>query len=120
MSLIESFFTNTYEVERRQDGYYKDGFWREGGVEILQIRGSLQPMTGRKIKIEAMEGERLSQMYEFYTDQRVVARTPGKLKRPDSVKINGESYKVIEVEEWVGQRVDLPHYKTTLVRESFK
>lgn len=118
MTLIDNFLTDTYTVTRSLGGSYVNGIYVSDGDETLTVKGSLQPMTPREIKLAEEAGERLTDGKKFYadTDLRVIDRATG-LKRSDKVTINGETYKVVSVTIWQGLRVDLPHYKHILNRE---
>ena len=95
MSLIDSFVTGTYTVSRSGEGYYREGIWQPGAVETLEVKGSLQPLTAREIKVAVPEGERLKQTYKFYSDKPLNVIGTQKLKTSDKVEINGETFKVI-------------------------
>ena len=116
MSLINHFLTGTYTVTRSTGGSYVKGIWRPGPTEDIQVKGSLQPLSPREIKL-VEEGERLKQLYKFYTDTPLRPIDTKTLARSDKIKVNGDSFKVLSVETWQGLKVRLPHYKTVLARE---
>lgn len=117
MSLIDRFLTNTYEVKRSRPGTYSGGFYQDGGFDTIQVRGSLQPLTGgREIKMPE-EGNRLKQYYKFYTDAPLLLDNTRSLAGADIITVNGDTFKVLGTEQWQGLKVDLPHYKSMLVRE---
>lgn len=118
MTLINNFLTGSYTVTRSGGGSYVNGIWTPNPSSTIEVSGSLQPMSMREAKLAAEEGERLTDMFKFYSDVdlRVISRDGG-LSEGDVVTINGDAYKVLGVEKWQGLRVDLPHYKHMLKRE---
>lgn len=118
--LIPNFLTGAYKVTRMSAGYYKDGRYVPGDTETLTIRGSLQPIGGREIKL-LEEGERVKDHFFFYSNEPLSIIDTKALGRSDVMEINGETYKVIDVEGWQNQPGfgghTLPHYKTRLYRE---
>lgn len=117
MTLIDSFLTATYTVTRSGGGSYVNGNWVPAATSTVEVKGSLQPMSMREAKLQAEEGERLTDMFKFYADQQLIPLDRAdNLKDSDIVTIDGETYKVLGVEKWQGLRVDLPHYKHTLRR----
>ena len=117
MTLIDNFLTGTYSVSRSLPGSYVKGIWQSGGSSTVTVKGSLQPMSMREIKLAGEEGERLTDMFKFYSDTDLSLIDQGTLTPADVITINGETYKVIGIEKWQGTLVGLPHYKHMLKRE---
>lgn len=116
MSLIESFLTNTYTVRRSSGATVVNGRWEESGFTTVVVKGSLQPLNAREIKM-LPEGFRLKQMYKLYSDASIATINTASQAGADKVTIDGETFKVISVEDWKGTKVDLPHFKSILQRE---
>lgn len=114
MSLIGRFLTGEYVVEKYGPGSYIKGIWQPGAIQTVKVRGSMQPLSAREMKLP-MEGSRLKQAYKFYTDTQLTTIGTSNLKDADHIKINGESYRAMSVETWEG--VDLPYFKTIVWRE---
>jgi len=113
-SPVQRFASGTYKVCRFGAGKYIDGFYEQGKLEEICVKGSLQPTNARELKIPE-EGARLKQFWKFYTDQPIVTIGTRRLSKADVVTINGETYKVWSQEIWQGFR--LAHYKAILYRE---
>lgn len=116
MSLIERFLTGTYQVTRSTGGTYVNGFYQAGRTQTITMMGSLQPTNARELKLPE-EGNRLKQLWKFYSDQPLLNNNTVSLGNSDIVLINGDTYKVMSVEIWQGVHVDLPYYKSILSRE---
>ena len=118
--LIPNFTTGVFEVERSAPGFFKNGRFKPGEKEIVHISGSLQPIGPRDIK-QMTEGERLQDHFWFFSDVPLVTITTQPTTQSDIIKINSETYRVMGVEEWSNfgsfTGVDLPHFKTRLIRE---
>ena len=114
MTLIEHFLTGSYTIRRRTPGYYKEGIYHGGPDEEIQVRGSMQPVNARELKIVS-EGVRLKQYYKFYTDAPILAINTKTLANADVVEINGETFKVMSVENWLGTA--FPYFKSIIYRE---
>lgn len=114
MSLIPHFATGTYQVTRKGQGTYQDGFYIAGADETISMRGSLQPTTARELKIQE-EGNRLRQYFNFFTDSPLVVTDTKTLSDSDRVTIDCDTFKVMSTEPWRG--VDLPYYLSVLCRE---
>lgn len=112
--LIPSFATGKYEVRRTLLGQWVDGYYQGTTFQTFEIVGSLQPLTEREIQ-QLPEGERNSQHWKLYTDGRLRPSEEFGLKSSDRVIVYGEPYKVMGTQRW--QNVDLPYFKTILVRE---
>ena len=115
-SLIDHFLTNTYTVTRRTPASYQGGFYVPGQDQTLTMRGSLQPLTPRDVKMPE-EGARLKQDYKFYSDSPLLVINTKSLANSDVVTIDGETYKVTSQEKYIGFKVDLPYFKMILERE---
>ena len=117
---IGHFLNGEYEVTRSTGGYYKDGYYVENEPETITIIGSLQPLNPREDKMPE-EGERLKQMFKFYSTEPLLTLNTKSLAESDVVTINGDTFKVVAVEKWSNEfgfgGVDFPHYKTLLQRE---
>lgn len=116
MSLIGQFLTGTYTVERQRPGFYKNGEFQAGKAESVTVRGSLQPLGMREIKM-LPEGDRVKDLLKFYSDTALTIIDPRLSRGADRVIIDGERYKVISTEKWAGPAVGLPHFKSILSRE---
>jgi len=116
VSLVDSFFTNTYMVERSGPGSYENGFYVAGAKETIKVRGSMQPLNARELKL-VEEGSRLKQYFKFYSDQPITTINTKTLNRADVITVDGDTYKVFSVESWHGTRVDLPYFKSIIYRE---
>lgn len=115
LSLIDSFMTGAYTVKRQKPGYYHDGFYQGGGTdEEVKIKGSMQPLSGREIKM-VEEGYRLKQLFKFYSDKSLSVIDTKGLKDTEVVMINNERFRVISVERWMGTSLD--YFKSILARE---
>ena len=114
MSLIDRFMTGSYKVNRKAPGYYQEGFYHAGADEVVTVRGSLQPLSPREIKF-VEEADRLKQLFSFYSDAPVLTDDMRRLAGADRVTINGDKFKVISVENWMG--CSLPYFKSVLARE---
>lgn len=117
--LISSFTTGAYEVKRSGAGFYKNGVYRKGEIEEIKMNGSLQPISGNEIK-QSTDGERLKYDFKFYSFEPLVTIGTGELSQADEIEINGTSFRVVSVQEWENSigfgGVDLPHFKTMLLR----
>jgi hypothetical protein len=119
--LINSFLTGSYLVTRSTAGTFVKGRYVPGSTETVTIKGSLQPLRGKEIKMIA-EGERIQDHFTFYSDKPLVIINTKTFADADKVAINGDTYRVVGVESWQSQagfssKVDLPHYKSILKRE---
>jgi hypothetical protein len=106
--------TGEYTVKRYGAGYYQEGEYIPGAQETVKMLGSLQPTSGRDLKLQS-EGGRLRQYFKFYSDQPLLTINMRELAKADVVEINGDKYKVMSVIAWEG--TDIPHYKSILYRE---
>lgn len=116
MSLIDRFLTTTYTITRNTSGQYKGGFYVPGPTQTMKMDGSLQPTSARELKLPE-EGNRLRQYWKFYSDQPLLTNDTKSLANSDIVTIDGETYKVMNVEKYQGIGVDLPYYKSIVYRE---
>ena len=119
--LVPSFFSGNYTITRSKSGTFDRGRYVPGPKETIQVKGSLQPIGGRDIKM-LEEGERIRDHYTFYSDAAISVIDTTTQAEADVVTINGETYRVVSVEEWENQpgfagRIDLPHFKSILKRE---
>jgi hypothetical protein len=113
MTLVQKFLTGTYRVSRQGPGFYREGFYVPGASQDIEIQGSLQPLSGREIKL-VEEGDRLKALFKFYSDAPVLVDDPRRLAGSDRVVIDGETYKVLSIERWLGS---LSYFKSVLARE---
>ena len=116
MTLIDHFITNVYTVTRNGPGSYQGGLYTHGPSETVLIRGSLQPNHSRSLK-QPEEGDRIHQTYDFYSDQPLLTDSTKTLASSDRVIVDGENYRVMDSERWIGFHIDLPYFRSTLVRE---
>lgn len=114
MSLIGNFLTGTYDVTRSGPGAYVSGEYVKGTTETVKMKGSLQPLNAREMKL-VEEGTRLRQYFKFYSDQQLLVVNTKTLNKADVVTIDGTTFKVYSIENWKG--VDLPYFKSILYRE---
>lgn len=114
MTLVQRFLTGTYEVTRTTAGQNIKGRYVPGPKETLQVEGSMQPTTGRELKLPP-EGARLRQYFIFYTDQKILNINTKSLGDSDVITIDGDTYRAMEITPWRG--TDLDHYKTLVWRE---
>ena len=114
MSLVQRFMTRTYKVTRSKKGTYVKGRYIPGPTETIKVDGSLQPSTARELKLPD-EGNRLRQVFKFYTDKPVVTNNTKTLADADKVEINGESFKAMALTPWQG--TDLDYFMTAVWRE---
>lgn len=108
------FNTKTYTVTRKAAGSYSEttGRWTDGTSSTFSASGTLQPMSGDKMKA-LMEGNRLISAYAFITGTKLIATDPDTGITGDSVALDDGDYEVQAVEQWSNI---LPHYECTLVR----
>lgn len=114
MSLIDSFLTDDYDVERSAPGTYVNGRYVPGAREKLKVCGSLQPTSAREIKMPE-EGNRLKQYWKFYTDEKILLNNPATLSDSDHIMVNGESYRAMASTQYQG--TDLDYFMTIIWRE---
>lgn len=86
-----------------------DGTFVPGATEVLQILGSLQPMTAEEL-ISIPEGDRARERFRFYSFSPLKNDSNALLKQHDAVDVNGVSYEVEKVEHWPN------HGKAVIVR----
>lgn len=119
-SLLSKFITGDYTVRRFGEGFYDRGIYQKGEEETISMKGSLQPVTAREIK-QSTDGERLTYDFKFYSFEPLLTINTTTLNQSDKVVINDETFRVMGFEEWSNQvgfgGVDLPHFKTKLLRE---
>ena len=114
MTIIERFLSGTYAVRRSTGGQYVEGVYQPGPIEELHVRGSLQPLSPRELKL-VQEGARLKQFWKFFTDVPIGVVGTRTLAQSDVITINGDTYKVYSVEIWQG--FGMSYYKSILWRE---
>ena len=118
---IPNFLSGNYTITRSKAGAFVRGRYQQGPTETLMISGSLQPIGSRDIKM-LDEGERIQDHYFFFSDQALTINNDKSFQDSDVVIINGETYRVVGVEEWSQQAgftgIDLPHFRTLLKRRT--
>ena len=114
MTLVARFMTGEYEVQRPKRGAYVRGRYVRGEVETIKVSGSLQPTNARELKLPE-EGNRLKQFFKFFTDEPVLVGSTATLAEPDTVVVNGETYRAMSLLTWAG--TDLDYFATVLWRE---
>lgn len=114
MTLIQRFMTDTYTVIRSTGGQNVKGRYVPGPTEEIQVEGSLQPTSGREVKLPE-EFARLHQIFKFYTDVRICSISAVTLADADRITINGEKYRAMSIDPWQG--TDLDHFKSLVWRE---
>ena len=109
MSLIDSFLTDTNEVERRGPGRWVRGRYEKGQLNILTVKMSVQPLSREQL-LQLPEGQRTSDALNFYTDLPLFTGDEKKLRSADIVRHRGKRYQIEEVGDWT--KTDLPHYRS--------
>lgn len=107
-SLINSLDSRKYPLKRTSGGEYVDGIWQSTGDENLEVKGSVQPLTGREIQ-RIPEGRRNTERKKIYTGDLLQPGESDTLKNADEITIDGDIFQVETVEPWNG------HYKAMLV-----
>lgn len=114
MSLIARFMTGTYKVIRSSQGTYIKGRYVAGPTCEICVDGSMQPSNARELKLPE-EGNRLRQYFKFYTDEPVLTNNMATLASPDTVIIDGDTYRAMAPLSWKG--TDLDYFMTILWRD---
>lgn len=114
MTLVGRFLTGEYKVTRYGAGGYSMGRYVKGCKEEITVAGSMQPTTGRNLKMPE-EGNRLRQYFKFYTDEKILINSMATLSNGDEVEIDGDKFRAMDATPWVG--TDLDYFMTILWRE---
>ncbi len=111
--VIARFATATsYTVTRVAAGSTTAGRYTAGASSSVTIVGSVQPVTGRLLKVLA-EGQRADEARVLYTTTQLFTRTP--TNEPDRVTIDSELWEVFRVDRW--QHFGETHYIVMLSRK---
>ena len=102
--------TGLYTVLRTVEGAYVVGHYVRPAGTGFPVSMSIQPITGRALK-DLPEGQHAEDLRIAYTSTRLFTREPG--FEPDIVTINGEDWRVSNVEHF---EVISGHYRATLER----
>ena len=106
--------TGQYKVKRSSGGSYVKGIYQPGPDIELNVYGSLQPTSAREMKLPE-EGNRIKQMWKFFSDQPIVVSSNSTMANADIVTINGETYRAMALTIW--QNVDLEYFMSVVWRE---
>jgi hypothetical protein len=109
MSLLSSSFnTGTYIVTRYTPGALVDGIPLADATSTFNIDASVQPLSGRALQ-DLPEGMRADDNRWVFTESEI--RTVQTTNHPDTIEINGESYRAIKSEYF---NVLSDHYRVTV------
>jgi hypothetical protein len=109
--VIAGFASGTYTVTRTAAGTLTTGRYTAGATSSFSIVATIQPMTGRNLKI-LPEGQHAEETMVVYTTTELRARTPA--SEPDVFTFDGEAWKVVNVKRW--QAFGDTHYVATIGR----
>jgi hypothetical protein len=111
--VITRFMTGTYGVTRTVATTYPSGGFAVGGATLtFNIDASIQPITGRDLKI-LTEAQRAEESRVIYTLTELKTRGPG--YEPDVVTINSEPWTVFKVEFY--EVISGGHYRAYVARK---
>lgn len=114
MTLAQRFATGEYTVVRPKKGTYVKGRYVPGPKETITVSGSLQPTNARELKLPE-EGNRLKQFFKFFTDEPVLVGSTATLAAPDTVVVDGETYRAMALTTWKG--TDLDYFACVIWRD---
>lgn len=90
--------TGTYDVTRAAGpGTYTNGVLVPAATSTVQVRASVQPLTGRELQ-RLPEGLRTRELLSVFTVDALLVEAPG--VRPDIITIRGETWQVEKVERF--------------------
>lgn len=104
--------TGDYTVTRTVAGSYAGGLYTPGSTSSFSIEASVQPVTGRDLKV-LPEGHHSEEMVKIFTKTELKTRSPG--FDPDKVAIGGETYEVKNVQAWTA--FGGKHYEVLAARQ---
>lgn len=105
LSVITRFATGTYTVTRTAAGGNTAGRYTAGATSTFSIVASVQPVTGRYLRVLA-EGQRADEARLIFTSTELRTRTP--TNEPDLLAVDGETWEVFRVNRW--QHLGETHY----------
>lgn len=99
-SAINALASGTYTVTRYGAGSYSNGGATLGSSSTFTIRASVQPATGRELQ-RLPEGERVRDWLAIWTP--TLLRTQEGSSAPDRISIDGYTYEVAIVDDWMSE-----------------
>lgn len=105
-------FRKPLTVIRKEAGSHQDYKWVPGAEVEIQIKASVQPITGSKLSVMP-EGYRERGLYKLFTDTELKTVGTG-TRDPDIVVIGSSKYTCEEIREW--QNGIIPHYEVIVSR----
>lgn len=111
--LIDS-FAEDVTVIRHGSGAWSGPEYTEGSETELDIRMSVQPLTGKEL-MNLPEAQRTKRMIKGYTDTELMTANEATKQKADTVIYNNTTFEVQTVERWRG---DMNYFKVMLVEEN--
>lgn len=108
-----NFFRKSYTLIRKTEGHVVNNK-TVGQVETqIQIKGSLQPVTGDETQ-STPQGRYTSQQYKFFTDYNARSSSEYTDQNADVIIVDDIRYEVISKKGW--QNGLLNHYELTIAQ----
>lgn len=109
-----SFPSSPFTVKRKTtSGTWVDGRWQPSNNQTtFTITASVQRLSMKETQL-LPESFRATASYRVYTETELLIANEVLTREADIITIDGEDYKIIDVEHW---RQLMPHYKAIAVR----